>query len=98
MDELKTLIAGIEQKIARLQLRAESLEMENRQLKSRLQETETALGLQKRKIKELENKNSILKVSGSINRNGEKQQAQKARAVIDGLVREIDRCLLLLDD
>ena len=98
MDELKTLIAGIEQKIARLQLRAESLEMENRQLKSRLQETETALGLQKRKIKELENKNSILKVSGSINRNGEKQQAQRARAVIDGLVREIDRCLLLLDD
>ena len=98
MDELKTLIAGIEQKIARLQLRAESLEMENRQLKSRLQESETALGLQKRKIKELENKNSILKVSGSINRNGEKQQAQRARAVIDGLVREIDRCLLLLDD
>ena len=95
---MKTLIAGIEQKIARLQLRAESLEMENRQLKSRLQETETALGLQKRKIKELENKNSILKVSGSINRNGEKQQAQRARAVIDGLVREIDRCLLLLDD
>ena len=49
------------------------------------------------KVKELENKNSILKVSGSLNRNPGRQESQKARAFIDGMVKEIDRCLRLLD-
>lgn len=77
--------------------RLSSMEMENRQLKSKLQEMQVSLDVYKQKVKELENKNSILKVSGSLNRDTGKQESQKARAFIDGMVKEIDRCLKLLD-
>ncbi len=77
--------------------RLSSMEMENRQLKSKLQEMQVSLDVYKQKVKELENKNSILKVSGSLNRDTGKQESQKAKAFIDGMVKEIDRCLKLLD-
>lgn len=98
MDELKNLVSDLEQKARILVTRLEKSEMENRLLRNRIREIETVLDTQKKKTKELENKNSILKVSGSINRNGERQEAQKAKSVIDGLIREIDRCLMLLDN
>lgn len=97
VDNLEQLVSGIEQKAALMRKQCVSLEMENRQLKARLQELQVSLDVYKRKVKELENKNSILKVSGSLNRNPGKQDSQKARAFIDGMVKEIDRCLTLLD-
>ena len=97
VDNLEFLVSGIEQKALGLRKILERMEMENRQLKSRVGELEVSLELYKQKVKELENKNSILKVSGSLNRNPGKQDSQKARAFIDGMVKEIDRCLTLLD-
>ncbi|MDE6493741.1 MAG: hypothetical protein K2L50_04065 [Bacteroidales bacterium] len=97
MDDLAILVSEIERKARDVADRLSQLELENRLLKSKLQETETSLNLHKSKIKELENKNSILKVSGSLGRTNGKQETQKAMAVIDGLVKEIDRCLMLLD-
>ncbi len=97
MDDLAILVSEIERKARNAADRLSRLELENRLLKSRLQEAETALNLQKSKTKELENKNSVLKVSGSLGRTNGKQETQKAMAVIDGLVREIDRCLMLLE-
>ena len=97
MDNLELLVSGIEQKAAALRERLSSMEMENRQLKAKLQEMQVSLDVYKQKVKELENKNSILKVSGSLNRDTGKQESQKARAFIDGMVKEIDRCLKLLD-
>ena len=97
MDNLEFLVSGIEQKALGLRKILERMEMENRQLKSRVGELEVSLELYKQKVKELENKNSILKVSGSLNRNTDKQESQKAKAFIDGLIKEIDRCLMLLE-
>ena len=97
MDNLELLVSGIEQKAAALRERLSSMEMENRQLKSKLQEMQVSLDVYKQKVKELENKNSILKVSGSLNRDTGKHESQKAKAFIDGMVKEIDRCLKLLD-
>lgn len=96
-DPLASIVSRIEQKAFQAVQTIEKLELENRQLKSRLQESEVSLQIYKQKIKELENKNSILKVSGCINRNNTKQEAQKAQSVIESLIKEIDRCLLLLD-
>lgn len=97
MEDLATLVSGIEKKARNLAERLSVLEIENKKLKSRLNEAEVSLSLQKGKVKELENKNSILKVSGSLGCGNGKQDRQKAAAVIDGLIREIDRCLMLLD-
>lgn len=97
VNDLSVLVSGIEKKARDLAERLSVLEIENRKLKSRLNEAEVSLNLHKGKIKELENKNSILKVSGSLGCGNGKQDRQKAGAVIDGLVREIDRCLMLLD-
>ncbi|MDE7101735.1 MAG: hypothetical protein K2O37_02960 [Bacteroidales bacterium] len=98
MDALKNLVSDIEQKANQLVSKLNKSELENRQLRSRLDQAETMLDMQKKKTKELENKNSILKVSGSLNRNGDKQERQRAQAVIDGLIKEVDRCLMLLDN
>ncbi len=95
---MKNLVSDIEQKANQLVSKLNKLELENRQLRSRLDQAETMLDMQKKKTKELENKNSILKVSGSLNRNGDKQERQRAQAVIDGLIKEVDRCLMLLDN
>lgn len=97
VDNLEFLVSGIEQKALGLRKILERMEMENRQLKSRVGELEVSLELYKQKVKELENKNSILKVSGSLNRSTDKQESQKAKAFIDGLIKEIDRCLMLLE-
>ena len=97
MDNLEVLVSGIEQKAVSLRGRLSGVEMENRQLKAKLQELQVSLEVYKQKVKELENKNSILKVSGSLNRDTGKQESQKAKAFIDGMVKEIDRCLKLLD-
>ena len=97
VDNLEFLVSGIEQKALGLRKILERMEMENRQLKSRVGELEVSLELYKQKVKELENKNSILKVSGSLNRNTDTQESQKAKAFIDGLIKEIDRCLMLLE-
>ena len=95
---MKNLVSDIEQKANQLVSKLNKSELENRQLRSRLDQAETMLDMQKKKTKELENKNSILKVSGSLNRNGDKQERQRAQAVIDGLIKEVDRCLMLLDN
>ena len=87
VDNLEFLVSGIEQKALGLRKILERMEMENRQLKSRVGELEVSLELYKQKVKELENKNSILKVSGSLNRNTDKQESQKAKAFIDGLIK-----------
>ena len=97
VDNIELLVSGIEQKAVFLRERLHAAEMENRLLKARLQELQVSLDVYKQKVRELENKNSILKVSGSLNRNTGKQDSQKARAYIDGLVKEIDRCLALLN-
>ena len=97
VDNLEVLVSGIEQKAVSLRGRLSGVEMENRQLKAKLQELQVSLEVYKQKVKELENKNSILKVSGSLNRDTGKQESQKAKAFIDGMVKEIDRCLKLLD-
>lgn len=97
MNDLTVLVSDIERKVRNLSEKLSALEIENRKLKSRLNEAEISLGLYKGKVKELENKNGILKVSGSLGCGKGKQDRQKAISVIDGLVREIDRCLMLLD-
>lgn len=96
-DELTVLVSQIQQKSENLVKKIHQLDVENRQLKTRLQESEAVVDIYKQKLKELESKYSILKVSGSINRNNSKQEAQKAQDVIDRLIKEIDACLKLLD-
>lgn len=96
-DELSVLVSQIQRKSENLVKKIHQLDVENRQLKTRLQESEAVVDIYKQKLKELESKYSILKVSGSINRNNSKQEAQKAQDVIDRLIKEIDACLKLLD-
>lgn len=96
-DELTVLVSQIQRKSENLVKKIHQLDVENRQLKTRLQESEAVVDIYKQKLKELESKYSILKVSGSINRNNSKQEAQKAQDVIDRLIKEIDACLKLLD-
>lgn len=96
-DPLADLVSQIQKKSEKLVSDLKALDIQNRQLRAKLQESESTIEIYRKKVKELENKYSILKVSGSINRNNSKQEAQKAQDVIDRLIKEIDACLRLLD-
>lgn len=72
-----------------------NLKTENAQLKTGNQAMETQLQNRDNRIKELEIKNERIKLSGAL--LGEGENATEARKKITELVREIDRCVALLN-
>ena len=72
-----------------------SLREENRNLKSRNEALETQLQTSEMERKELEKKYDRLKLSGAL--IGEGEDAIEAKRKINELMREIDKCIALLD-
>ncbi|MFN8209404.1 MAG: hypothetical protein U0T33_00355 [Bacteroidales bacterium] len=72
-----------------------SLREENRNLKSRNEALETQLQTSEMERKELEKKYDRLKLSGAL--LGEGEDAIEAKRKINELMREIDKCIALLD-
>ena len=69
----------------------QSLSLEQEKV-SRLKER---IAMQEEKIKELEEKNKLIQVAGTIAGKGESNDATKVK--INELVREIDKCIALLN-
>ena len=72
-----------------------SLREENRNLMSRNEALETQLQTSEMERKELEKKYDRLKLSGAL--LGEGEDAIEAKRKINELMREIDKCIALLD-
>ena len=72
-----------------------SLKDENRNLKSRNEALEKLLQSRDEERKELEKKYDRLKLSGAL--LGEGENAVEAKRRINELMREIDKCIALLD-
>ena len=90
-EELKLLNRKLDElldKFKNLQSECENLKNGNEGLKNTLQERES-------RIKELEIKYERIKLSGALLGNGE--HGAEARKKITELVREIDRCVALLN-
>lgn len=94
MGEIATLVSGIEYKIRRLIVRNESLENENERLKNELHLLEQMNNEQAALLKETEEKVNYIKLAKSL----EKQEGNvEAKLRINELIREIDKCIGLLN-
>ncbi|MGD0581568.1 MAG: hypothetical protein ABR974_01335 [Bacteroidales bacterium] len=72
-----------------------SLREENRNLKTRNEELNSELLNRKEEMKELGKKYDRIKLTGAL--LGEKESASGAKRRINELMREIDKCIALLD-
>jgi len=93
MDDVSEIMQGVEYKTLQLIKRLEQLEKENFEIKGQLKtlhETEEENSI---KIKYLEEKNKIIKIANTL----EGQDKTKAKLKINELLREVERCLALLN-
>ena len=95
MNDLVTLVSGIEFKARNLINRIERLENDVRELKAERERLKLIIEDNKLKINQLENKNQIIKLSKVLEG---KEGSTKAKVRINELLREVDRCIGLLND
>lgn len=95
MEDLVTLVSGIEFKTRALAARFEAISNENEELKKRNQQLLETLEEQKLNVKQLQYKNQIIKIAKAIERE---KGSTNAKLLINELLREVDRCVGLLND
>ncbi|MBP7838148.1 MAG: hypothetical protein KA023_00570 [Bacteroidales bacterium] len=95
MVDLITLVSGIEFRIRELISRYDAIQTENEQLKSNNEQLLRELDELKHSIKQLQNKNQIIKIAKAIEKE---KGSTNAKYLINELLREVDRCIGLLND
>jgi chromosome segregation ATPase len=85
----------LNRKIDELVINFNSLREENRNLKTRNEALNSELQSRDEGMKELEKKYDRIKLTGAL--LGEKENATEAKRRINELMREIDKCIALLD-
>jgi chromosome segregation ATPase len=94
MKDISTLVSGIEYKIGKVAGRVGVLEQEIQSLKEALIEKSKIIDKQKDEIKQLEERNRILILAKTLETTEGNVEAKRK---INELVREIDRCIGLLN-
>ncbi|HNV50159.1 MAG: hypothetical protein WBH71_03755 [Bacteroidales bacterium] len=95
MVDLITLVSGIEFRIRELISRYDAIQTENEQLKSNNEQLLRELDELKHSIKQLQYKNQIIKIAKAIEKE---KGSTNAKYLINELLREVDRCIGLLND
>ncbi|MEI6683021.1 MAG: hypothetical protein WCO44_10355 [Bacteroidota bacterium] len=94
MKDVATLVSGIDYKIRKLIEHHDLLRSENRRFINEISELKQETNDQKRKIKLLEENIKILKLAKTLEN---KEGNVEAKLKINELVREIDKCIGLLN-
>ena len=94
MKDVATLVSGIDYKIWKLIEHHDLLRSENRRFINEISELKQENNDQKRKIKQLEENVKILKLAKTLEN---KEGNVEAKLKINELVREIDKCIGLLN-
>lgn len=97
MERFIKLVNSIDTKTNKLKETNQHLDIENRIFKTKNTELEDSVIIYKEKIKNLKNKNNILKVSSGIKQYSVGNSSlSNTKRNIDNLIREIDKCITLL--
>ena len=92
---MKAAIDRLQNKLERLVSKYQEVNSANLQLKEKLLSLQEQFEKEQKSVSELKEKNKILKLSVSL--HGEEQDTKAARQRINELVREIDKCIALLN-
>lgn len=93
--EQTEILEGIRQKIQSVKVRLKEQQDENIRLKQQYEDLQKSVQHKQSAIEELEQKNQKLSLVNGIMANGE--ETQDARVQINRIVREIDKCIALLN-
>jgi regulator of replication initiation timing len=96
MENLETRLQSIRHKVEKLLAENESLKTENSALTDRLHSLEKTMELQKNTIGELTEQNKMIKLAKNLSLSG--SDGFDVKIKINELVREIDRCIDLLNE
>lgn len=96
MSNIALTVKHLQSKVEKLVHLHKKLETEHVVLKEKHYEVNKKLSEQKNIINQLEEKNKILKLSKKLSETNE--GASDARSKINELVREIDKCIALLNE
>ena len=96
MDNLAQRLSEIRRKVEVVLSENRTLKEENKLLSERLQEAEKRVELQKNTLTELTEQNKLIKLAKNFPATGTDQFEMKIK--INELVREIDRCIDLLNE
>jgi len=94
MSEMLALLTGIQGKLQQLIGKNQRILADNKKYLSEIQELKNMNTQQKERIKQLEEKNNILKLAKTLEI---KEGNVDAKLKINELVREIDKCIGLLN-
>ncbi len=94
MENMIDLSAKIEEKVLLLLQKKADLTLKNNSLETKCNNYEQIIYNQKQQIAELEKKINVLKISGGFSSG---KDSTKAKLAINELVREIEKCIGLLD-
>lgn len=94
MNDVETLVSGIEYKFGKLMEVVVQLREENNLLKSRLESSKQIIENQNIEIKQQEEKLKVLKLAKTLETT---EGSVEAKLKINELVREIDKCIGLLN-
>ncbi len=95
MKDLVTVVSEIEFKARKLAQQCEECTLRNEELKNQNKQLLAELNQLKLKVKQLEYSKQIIKIAKVLEREKGSTEAKK---MINGLLREVDRCIGLLND
>jgi len=95
-NNYEELIALFEQKVKKVISEYESLKLKNEQLQQDLSRKQEELMLAHKNLLDLQNDYTYLRMARYLNVSPKEQKISKQ--YMNGLVREIDKCLALLDE
>ena len=91
---LENIVDNILAKSKRLVIQRNKLSEENKQLHSKIKELESVISNQELKINDLIETQKVQQIAGVLGKDEKKTSLKK----IDEVVREIDRCMALLNN
>ena len=96
MEDLSTYISGLTERVELLVGNQSVLKDENHELKSRNQELEEMITDQKNVLSQLEEQNKVVKIANAVTDDEDDRKEQRKR--LNELVREVDKCIALLNN
>ena len=96
MQNLSTRLSEIRTKVEKLVEENRLLKNENESMRDRIEGLERTVELQKNTLSELTEQNKLIKLAKNL--NPEDSDTEEIKSKVNELIREIDRCIDLLNE